>query len=288
MDGMSASQASVAVARPSGKKAHVSGDVVRPNLVVGAAGMIMAAFLIIPLYALIQSAVESGVFIESLTTKFALDALRLSIITTTFALVLSLVFGTPLAVLLARGQFRGRRTLDTLCDLPMTLPPVVGGLALLLTFGRNGMFGPALEFFGITLPFTTAAVVVAATFVAAPFYVRSARAGILAVPREVEEAARVDGCDEFHVFRSITAPAAGEALLGGAILCGARALGEFGATIMFAGSIQGVTQTMPLAIYAALGIDVNASISMSILLMAISFALLIGFRHWVGERASQG
>jgi molybdate transport system permease protein len=285
---MTAGPASVAVARPAQKKGHVSGDVVRPNLVVGAGGMIMALFLILPLVALILDAVQSDVFIASLTSPFALDALRLSIITTTTALILSLVFGTPLAVLLARGKFRGRKTLDTLCDLPMTLPPVVGGLALLLTFGRNGMLGPALEYFGISLPFTTAAVVVAATFVAAPFYVRSAKAGILAVPKEVEEAARVDGCDEFHVFRSITAPAAGEALLGGAILCGARALGEFGATIMFAGSIQGVTQTLPLAIYAALGIDVNASISMSILLLAISFVLLVAFRHWVSDRTAQG
>jgi molybdate transport system permease protein len=278
----------MAVVRPAGKKAHVSGDVVRPNLVVGGSGLIMALFLIVPLYALLSSAWASGEFFASLTTPFALDALRLSIITTTAALILTLAFGTPLAVLLARGKFRGLRVLDTLCDLPMTLPPVVGGLALLLTFGRNGMFGPVLSFFGISLPFTTAAVVIAATFVAAPFYIRSARSGILSVPREVEEAARVDGCDEFGVFRSITAPACGEALLGGAILCGARALGEFGATIMFAGSIQGRTQTLPLAIYAALGIDPNASISMSILLMAVSFVLLIAFRHWVGDRTAQG
>jgi molybdate transport system permease protein len=250
--------------------------------------MIMALFLILPLYALLTNAFENGQFFASLTTPFALDALRLSIITTTAALILTLIFGTPLAVVLARGKFRGIKVLDTLCDLPMTLPPVVGGLALLLTFGRNGMFGPALAFFGISLPFTTAAVVVAATFVAAPFYIRSARSGILAVPQEVEEAARVDGCDEFGVFRSITAPAAGEALLRGAILCGARALGEFGATIMFAGSIQGRTQTLPLAIYAALGIDLNASISMSILLLIVSFLLLVAFRHWVGERTSQG
>ncbi len=285
---MSASDASIAAARPSSKKAHVSGDVVRPNFVVGAGGMIMALFLILPLYALLDSAWNSGEFFASLTTPFALDALRLSIITTAAALILTLVFGTPLAVVLARGKFRGLRILDTLCDLPMTLPPVVGGLALLLTFGRNGMFGPVLSFFGISLPFTTAAVVVAATFVAAPFYIRSAKSGILAVPKEVEEAARVDGCDEFGVFRSITAPAAGEALLGGTILCGARALGEFGATIMFAGSIQGRTQTLPLAIYAALGIDLNASISMSILLLVVSFVLLVAFRHWVGGQTSEG
>jgi len=200
---MSASGASVAVARPSRKKAHVNGDVVRPNLWIGASGMIMPLFLILPLYALLQSAWENGEFFASLFTPFALDALRLSIITTTTGLILTLVFGTPLAVVLARGKFPGRRVLDTLCDLPMTLPPVVGGLALLLTFGRNGMFGPALSFFGVSLPFTTAAAVVAATFVAAPFYIRSARSGILAVPKEVEEAARVDGCDEFRVFRSM-------------------------------------------------------------------------------------
>ncbi|MBV9358762.1 MAG: hypothetical protein JO023_24910 [Chloroflexi bacterium] len=168
------SASGVAITRPA--RAHVSGGLVRPNLWVGASGMIMALFLILPLYALVTNAVENGQFFASLTTPFALDALKLSIIiTTTAALVLTLVFGTPLAVVLAHARFRGIKVLDTLCDLPMTLPPVVGGLALLLTFGRNGMFGPTLSLFGISLPFTTAAVVVAATFVAAPFYIRTLR-----------------------------------------------------------------------------------------------------------------
>lgn len=283
---MSTSGAAVAV--PPKAKGRVGGDVVRPNMLIGASGMIMAVFLILPLYGLLITALRNGNILESLAQPIAYDALKLSVITTAAALVITLVFGTPLAVVLARGRFPGLRILDTLCDLPMTLPPVVGGLALLLTFGRNGILGPTLAMFGISLPFTTAAVVVAVTFVAAPFYIRSARSGIVAVSADIEEAARMDGCDEFAVFRLVTAPAAGEALLGGAILCGARALGEFGATIMFAGSIQGRTQTLPLAINAALGIDLNASISMSILLLVVSFILLIAFRHWVSDQTDTG
>ena len=251
---------------------------------VGASGLIAALFLILPLCGLVARAVTNGDALQALTRPIAYEALRLSLLTTGIALLATLVFGTPLALLLARGRFPGRRLLDTLCDLPMTLPPAVAGLALLLTFGRNGLLGSQLAALGIALPFTTAAVVLAATFVAAPFYIRSARSGILAVPREAEEAARVDGCGDFGVFRHVTGPAAGEALLGGAILCGARALGEFGATIMFAGSFQGRTQTLPLAIYAALGTDLDAAISMSLVLLAASCVLLVAFRHWVGDR----
>jgi molybdate transport system permease protein len=282
------SASGVSVTAPTVARGRVGGDVVRPNLVVGAGGMIMAVFLILPLYGLLYSAFSNGNILASLATPIALDALRLSMITTSSALILTLIFGTPLAVVLARGRFPGLPILDTLCDLPMTLPPVVGGLALLMTLGRNGILGPALSYFGISLPFTTAAVIIAATFVAAPFYIRAARSAIHAVSADVEEAARMDGCDEFGVFRLVTAPACGEALLAGAILCWARALGEFGATIMFAGSIQGVTQTLPLAINAALGIDLNASIAMSLLLLVISFVLLMAFRHWVTGQTATG
>jgi molybdate transport system permease protein len=171
--------------------------------------------------------------------------------------------------------------------LPIVLPPAVAGLALLLTFGRRGLLGSTLSAVGIELPFTTAAVVVASFFVAAPFFVRAARAGFMAVLPEYEEAARVEGATEWDVFRFVTAPIAAPALFGGAVLCWARALGEFGATIMFAGQFPGRTQTMPLAIYAALESDLDAALSLSLLLLLISFVVLILFRHWL-RAASEG
>ena len=215
------------------------------------------------------------------------EAVRLSLMTTAIVLVLSLVFGSPLALVLARNRFRGSTVLDSLVDLPIVLPPAVAGLALLLTLGRRGLLGPPLQALGIELPFTTAAVVVASLFVAAPFYVRAARSGFLAVPREYEEAARVEGANEWEVFRHVTVPVAAPALLGGAILCWARSLGEFGATIMFAGQFIGRTQTMPLAIYAALESDTDAAVGLSVMLLLVSFVLLVCFRQWL-RNASEG
>ncbi len=210
-----------------------------------------------------------------------LEAVRLSLVTTGIVLLLALIFGSPLALLLARRRFRGIGLLDSLVDLPIVLPPAVAGLALLLTFGRRGLLGTPLSAVGIELPFTTAAVVVASFFVAAPFYVRAARSGFLGVPREYEEAARVEGANEWQVFRHVTVPIAAPALFGGAILCWARALGEFGATIMFAGQFTGRTQTMPLAIYAALESDTDAALGLSVILLLISFLLLVFFRRWL-------
>ena len=151
------------------------------------------------------------------------------------------------------------------------------------TFGRRGVLGGPLAALGIELPFTSAAVVLAGLFVAAPFYVRAARSGFLGVPRELEEAARVEGASEWQVFRFVTMPVAAPALFGGAILCWARALGEFGATIMFAGQFLGRTQTMPLAIYAALESDLDAALALSVVLLAISFGLLVLFRRWLRQ-----
>jgi molybdate transport system permease protein len=274
--------AETARARRAARRAE--GGLVRPPPWAGAAGLSLAAFLILPLLGLVVRGLGSGQVLDALRRPIAYEALRLSLTSTACVLALAFVLGSPLALLLARGRFPGRALLDTLVDLPMVLPPAVAGLALLLTFGRRGLAGDALTLFGVQLPFTTAAVVVAATFVAAPFFVRSARAGFLAIPREVEEAARIDGCGDVDVFRYVTAPLAREALLGGAVLCGARALGEFGATIMFAGSFQGRTQTLPLAIYAALESDLDAAVAMSLVLMFVSFALLLVFRHWTGRR----
>jgi molybdate transport system permease protein len=207
-----------------------------------------------------------------------LEALRLSGTTTLLALAVAVGLGTPVAFLLARRRFPGRAVLDSLIELPMVLPPAVAGIGLLMAFGRRGVLGPALESAGITIGFTTTAVVMAQIFVSAPFYVRAARAGFLAVDRELEIVAHTLGVSAWATFWRVTVPGAFPALLGGAVMCWARALGEFGATIMFAGSFQGRTQTMPLAIYAALESDLDAAVALSAILVAISFAILIVLR----------
>jgi molybdate transport system permease protein len=244
-------------------------------------GMLLAIFLGLPLLGLVVRALGAGGLLDAMQRPIVLEALRLSLLTTSLVLLVALLLGSPLALLLARSRFRGIGLLDSLIDLPIVLPPAVAGLALLVTFGRRGLLGGPLGAVGIELPFTTAAVVLASLFVAAPFYVRAARSGFLAVPREFEEAARVEGATEWQVFRYVTAPVAAPALFGGAILCWARALGEFGATIMFAGQFPGRTQTMPLAIYAALESDTDAALGLSVMLLAISFALLMLFRRWL-------
>src|SRR5215831_8458480 len=249
--------------------------------------LIMSVFLILPMIGLIQRAMINGGLLDAIRRPIVYEAVRLSMWTTLAVLLMTLVFGSPLALVLARRRFRGISVLDTIVDLPIVLPPAVAGLALLLTFGRRGLFGPTLSAFGIELPFTTAAVVVASFFVAAPFYIRAARSGFLAVPPEYEEAARVEGANEWQVFRFVTVPVAAPALFGGAVLCWARALGEFGATIMFAGQFLGRTQTMPLAIYAALESDLDAALGLSVLLLVISFVLLVLFRRWL-RSASEG
>jgi molybdate transport system permease protein len=249
---------------------------------------LMALLLVLPVVGLVLRAVNVGGVLAALRLPIVLDALELSVLTTLLVLILSLVFGSPLALLLARRRFRGKVLLDTLVDLPIVLPPAVAGLALLLTFGRTGLFGAWLDAVGIQLPFTTAAVVLASMFVAAPFYIRAARTGFLLVPPELEEAGRLEGASEWDVFRFVTVPVAAPALFGGAILCWARALGEFGATIMFAGSLAGRTQTMPLAIYAALETNLDAAVALSVLLLAVSFVLLMATRIWLGATEEVG
>ncbi|MBV9328280.1 MAG: molybdate ABC transporter permease subunit [Chloroflexi bacterium] len=250
--------------------------------------VVLSAFLVLPLIGLVERAAVAGTLFDAIRRPIVYEAVRLSMLTSSLVLVLALVFGMPLALVLARRRFPGITVLDTLVDLPIVLPPAVAGLALLLTFGRRGLLGPALASIGIELPFTTAAVILASFFVAAPFFVRAARSGFLSVPREYEEAARAEGATEWQVFRHVTAPVAAPALFGGAILCWARALGEFGATIMFAGQFQGRTQTMPLAIYAALESDTDAALGLSVLLLAISAILLLMFRRWLRGAAEVG
>jgi molybdate transport system permease protein len=196
-------------------------------------------------------------------------------LTTSITLVVTLVFGTPVAYLLARYNFPFRRAVDTLLDLPTVLPPSVAGVALLMAFGRRGLVGEWLEIWGLHIAFTQVAVVLAQTFIAAPFYVKAATLGFASVDRDLEQAAALDGAGTRQVFRFITLPLARSALLSGAVMTWARALGEFGATIIFAGNYPGRTQTMPLAIYIGFELDLNVALTLSVILVGCSFAVLL-------------
>jgi molybdate transport system permease protein len=205
-------------------------------------------------------------------------AVQLSLITSVIAVAAIVALGTPTAYLLARRRFPGRAVIDAVIDLPIVLPPVVGGLALLLLLGRQGPVGGPLAGAGIDVAFTTAAVVLAQMFVAAPFYIRAARAGFESVDQRLEAVSSTLGARPWRTFRRITVPLALPSLAGGAVMAWARALGEFGATIMFAGNVAGRTQTMPLAILEAMEADANAAIAIAVVLAGIALAVLIAFR----------
>jgi len=230
----------------------------------------------VPLLALALRAFESGELGDAIRSPLVQKALVVSLFTTSLALLITVVIGTPLAWLLARRQFRGKSLVNALVDLPLVLPPAVAGVALLMAFGRNGLVGGLFGEGG--LAFSTTAVVIAQVFVAAPFYIRSATAGFSAVPVELEQVASSLGAPNSRVFRRITLPLAGPSLLAGAVLCWTRALGEFGATIMFAGSLPGETQTMPLAIYAAMESNLVEALALSLLLILTSLTVLVGIR----------
>lgn len=230
-------------------------------------------FLLLPLLALVLR-VDPLALPANLAKPQVRQAVTLSMITTGISTGLTLLLGTPLGYLLARQQFRGRTAIDTLLDLPMVLPPSVAGIALLLAFGRRGLVGSYLADLGITIAFTQTAVVLAQLFVAAPFYVKSAIAGFSAVDQELEQAAALDGATHWAVFRYITLPLAGSTLFGGAVMTWARALGEFGATIIFAGNFPGRTQTMPLAIYLGFELDLMIALTLAAILLALSFGVL--------------
>lgn len=249
---------------------------------IATAAAIGLLFLVLPIIALLIRALATGAWTTALDDGVA-DAIWLSFITTLLTLLLTVIFGTPLAYVLARWRFRFRRLLSVLVELPIVLPPAVAGLALLVTFGRRGLLGPLLGEIGVTLPFTTAAVVMAQAFVAAPFYIRAAQIGFNNVPKEIEDAARVDGAGGPALFWYVTLPLTGRALTAGLALCWARALGEFGATILFAGSLQGRTQTMPLLIYNVIERDINASIWTGLILVGLALAALL-FAGWLSRR----
>lgn len=245
------------------------------TLLLTAASVFVLVFLSLPVLALLLRAIETRGW-DALPDSGISSAIAISAVTTTISAMLTVGFGTPLAFVLARWRFRCKRLVNLFIELPIVLPPAVAGLALLVTFGRNGLLGPLLGEFGVSLPFTMAAVIVAQCFVAAPFYIRSAQVGFAAVPREIEDAARVDGAHGWQVFAYVTAPIARRALVAGLILSWTRALGEFGATILFAGSLSGETQTMPLLVYNILERNLDAAIWTGVLLVALAlFALAL-------------
>jgi molybdate transport system permease protein len=239
-------------------------------------------FLLVPILALLVRAPWRGLP-HILRDSQVLQALRLSLECATAATVISFLLGVPLAWVMARSRLPGMAALRALVTLPLVLPPVVGGLALLLALGRLGIVGRYLDSWtGITLPFTTPGVIVAETFVAMPFLVITVEGALRAGDLDLEEAAATLGADRMTTFRRVTVPAIAPSLLAGGVLCWARALGEFGATITFAGNFPGTTQTMPLAVYLALESDPDAAIALSLVLLLGSIAVLLGLRdRWL-------
>ena len=236
------------------------------------------ALVLAPVGMLIVRGVTQADIGSALTSPFVRGALQLSLMTSGIAVAGIVALGTPTAYLLARRRFPGRALVDAVIDLPIVLPPVVGGLALLLLLGRQGPVGGVLAGGGVDVAFTTTAVVLAQMFVAAPFYIRAARAGFESVDRRLEAVSATLGARPWRTFRRITVPLALPSLAGGAVMAWARALGEFGATIMFAGNVAGRTQTMPLAILEAMEADANTAVAIAVVLAAIALAMLLAFR----------
>lgn len=251
----------------------------RTPLPLAVPALVGVVFLLAPLVAMLVRAPWRALP-SILVQAEALDALRLSLVTATSATLACLVMGVPLAWVLARSQGRAVPLLRALVTLPLVLPPVVGGVALLLAFGRRGLIGQYLDqWFGITLPFTTAGVVVAETFVALPFLVVTVEGALRSADEGLEEAAATLGSHPFATFRRVTLPLIGPSLAAGSVLAWARALGEFGATITFAGNLPGVTQTMPLAVYRAFESDPEAAVALSLVLLAVSVSVLLLLRE---------
>jgi len=242
-----------------------------------AALAVTLAFLILPIVAIFADT-PPGDLIDSLGSDASRDALWLSLKTTLAALIVIVVVGTPAAYLLATREFRGKSLVVTAIELPLVLPPAVAGIGLLAAFGPKGIFGSALADAGIELVLETAGVIVALTFVAAPFYLRQAQAAFAAVDPDLLAAARTLGAGEPRAFWRVAIPCAGAGISTGMALAWGRALGEFGATLMFAGSFQGITQTAPLAIFASFSTDFPAALALSAVLVAVSAALLLAVK----------
>ena len=257
------------------------GDSLASGIAVAALAL-LAGFICLPFLSLLLWTASENAW-RAMASPVALDALLLSIKTTSISMAIILTVGTPAAYVLARAKFPGKKIVETLVDVPAVLPPSAAGIALLLAFGRFGLVGQHLEVLGVTVTFTTAAVVIAEVFVAGHFYVRQAAVGFAGVRRDVEEAALVDGAGRLSAFTRITVPLAFPALVAGAMMAWARALGEFGATIVFAGSFRGVTQTIPLAIFAEFQGNIDAAVALSVLVLGFAFVVILTVRYLTAE-----
>lgn len=245
----------------------------------------MLVFIVLPLAALITRTTPQAIWSHLLMPPVQ-QAIRLSLLTSLVTVALAVIFGLPVAYYLAHSHYRFHRLIDTLVDLPTVLPPAVAGLALLMAFGRRGLLGGWLDAFGVQLPFSAAAVVLAQLFVSAPLFIRAATVGLNAVDCELLKAAALDGASRWQSFRYIMLPMASLPLISGCLLTWARALGEFGATIIFAGNLPGRTQTMPLAIYLGFELDLDLALTLSVILVGLSFTTLllvkaIFYKQWM-------
>ena len=273
--------------RPTGQRAR-SRRSLGVSTVLAAATTVLLAFVALPFLSLLLR-ISPRQLLARLGEPVVLDALRLSLLTSAIATALVIALGIPVAYLLATREFRGKRLIEVLIDLPMVLPPTVAGFALLMAFGRTGLAGRSLAALGITLPFTAAGVVLAQVFMAAPFFIAPARAGFAGVDQRLLDAAATLRASEAFAFFRVVLPLSIPSIVAGTAMSAARALGEFGATITFAGNLPGTTQTMPLAVYVALQSDLDGAVLLSVILLLMSFGLLLGLRSapagWFWTRA---
>jgi molybdate transport system permease protein len=240
-------------------------------------------FITIPIVAIFLKT-PLGQLFANINQAQLVHAINLSIVTSLSTTLITLIFGTPVALLLSQRNFRFHRFIDTLIDLPTVLPPSVAGIALLMAFGRKGLFGAFFTSMGISIPFTFIAVIMAQTFVASSLYIKAATIGFSAVETELKQASALDGANRWQTFRYITLPISWTSIMSGSVMTWARALGEFGATIIFAGNFPGRTQTMPLAIYIGFEIDLNVALTLAIILICFSFLTLIIVKSLLHKR----
>ena len=260
-----------------------------PATILGNSGALLyVLFIGLPVIALLVRTAQQSDFLVAVTGDIALTALKLSLVTSVISMAVVVLLGAPFAYLLARSESLWARTVDSLVELPLILPPVVAGVAMLMAFGRNGLIGSGLESIGLTIPFTTTAVVFAQIFVASPLFIRSAKLGFQSVATDYEDVAQTLGISPWRTFFRITLPLASPAMVTGLGLAWARALSEFGATMMFAGSLTGETQTMPLAIIATMESNIDSALALSVILLAGSILVLVLLgtftrRKWQGR-----